>query len=344
MPGSSRKQQYRQPAPAPPPPQQQAMEMHQLHHQGQYRQPAPPPPHLQQQYPAPPPQQYMGTWPGGQGYQHPPPHHQQQYPQAHPGAGAYPYPPPPQAQPYHPQAQPYHPQAAYPYPPPQGPQQGSVVPYTQQQHPAAMQQQQRKTSGGGGNQQKQRKTSGGGTQRPPPQRQGSHPTVHQQQPTRQSSRKVDSHGEQILAEGNPSRSSLVCDGINFYLLMGLYMFIGGLALFFILIPLGICCGLRATKDWRLYFTRNGIYHVRTTGSGCSCCYDTWFFALSDIRNITYIVGQKTILIEFVDPAKVNDYIHWCNRPMCRTTTGILIQHVANSEEFVVAVRQHMGLK
>ena len=144
---------------------------------------------------------------------------------------------------------------------------------------------------------------------------------------------MDDRGEVILGRGVCSKCGVASEAF------WVYTFVSLLTLF-LFMPLSIIFGIKAVKAWKLYFTKSGIYHVRTNGVGC--CYNKWFIPMHDIEEV-YVATRSTIWVQLTDPSKVLDYIHWCNRPLCgQKLTCLVLSNVANAPEFVAAVKQQLA--
>lgn len=113
---------------------------------------------------------------------------------------------------------------------------------------------------------------------------------------------------------------------------------GVLTFLLVTIPFGILCGIKAVNQWRLYLTPSGIHYSKPTPCCCTWRRDIPF---QDINDVSVISGTKTILVH-LEPDKINDCC--CCRPLINRTQipGTYLENVANSEEFVGAVKKEMA--
>ena len=148
-------------------------------------------------------------------------------------------------------------------------------------------------------------------------------------------KKYDENGEEVVFEGVCNKTGVCGEVFWIYFYASVVSLLGMI----ILIPIGIICSIKATRDWKLYLTRNRVVYRQPIGM---CCCDTNYnIPFSDIQDISTVPGTKDILVR-MDPEKVCEYIHWCNRPACGTLIGLVLSNAANREDFVAAVKREMG--
>jgi hypothetical protein len=52
-------------------------------------------------------------------------------------------------------------------------------------------------------------------------------------------------------------------------------------------------------------------------------------------------GTKDVWVR-MDPRKVDEYLGWCHKPLCRKLNCLVLSNVSNGHEFVAAVKRQMG--
>jgi hypothetical protein len=105
------------------------------------------------------------------------------------------------------------------------------------------------------------------------------------------------------------------------------------------VPIGVCCGIKAIKDWKLHVTHTSVKYSKPTG--INCCDKSWVIPFGDIDDIFVCSGAKDVWVR-MDPRKVDEYLGWCHKPLCRKLNCLVLSNVSNGHEFVAAVKRQMG--
>ena len=147
-------------------------------------------------------------------------------------------------------------------------------------------------------------------------------------------KKYNDQGEEIVFEGVCHKPGVCSEVFWIYFYASVVSLLGML----ILIPIGIFCGLKAMKDWKLYLTRSSVVYIRPRGIGC--CDEKYTIPFSDIDDISVAPGTRDIWVR-METSKINEYIGWWSRPMCGQLVALVLSNVANGEEFVAAVKREM---
>ena len=146
--------------------------------------------------------------------------------------------------------------------------------------------------------------------------------------------KFDENGDEIKCEGVCNR----CGVTSEVTWMAIYVLGLSLLAGFIFIPLFIAGCVMAVKNWKLYVTRKGIYYTRPTYC-FGLCFTHWFIPLEDVEDIYIAPGTTHTIWVKMDPGKINEYLHWCYRPLCVQLNCLILGNVQNSEDFVAAVKR-----
>lgn len=160
-----------------------------------------------------------------------------------------------------------------------------------------------------------------------------------------SQQKYDENGEPILAEGISNHEN-VCGSV-YVIWMSLAMVF--LFLFFLALPftliLGIYFGRKASRNWRLYLTPNGIHHTQVAVL-LPCCYKKIFIPLTDVEDIVvkqYVnVHATTIQVRITNESLLEEYTPFCRRVICGNNNYVEFCYVENAAEFTAAVKQQLS--
>ncbi len=155
---------------------------------------------------------------------------------------------------------------------------------------------------------------------------------------------VDKNGEEILFEGisafrNDTRND-ACTYICTYCcaILFIMVFTCGLVIFFLPLYFMVC--LCEIAIWKLYLTKDAIYHNRRAGYARGCCVSNWVIPLRDIKRID-VQGTQRIAVT-VGRDKVSSYVGLRVALKITNQDSIIIDEVGNAREFVAAVKRQMA--
>ena len=142
--------------------------------------------------------------------------------------------------------------------------------------------------------------------------------------------KYNKDGEQIIFEGTISKGGrcLICCDVYSNIAAG-----SGELLF---VCLGICFGIKASREWELNLSSTSISYCMPRGTGCQTMYFNWNIPLSDIESIHKSEVSEDIII-VMSERKVKEITG-------ENGKEITLSRCSNSQEFVDAVKKTAGLQ
>jgi hypothetical protein len=164
-----------------------------------------------------------------------------------------------------------------------------------------------------------------------PQRQKQNPNFQETQIM------YDQDGEEIIFEG-VCYSCGVCWDVCWLWMFVLVPVIVGILFG---VPISVCCGIKAIKNWKLHVTRTSIKYRKPTGI---CCETNVVIPFRDIKDIfvSNSCGTKDVLVR-MDPRKINEYLGCWNKPMCMKLDCLVLSNVTNGHDLVEVVKRQIAL-